>query len=126
MPERIFYFSLAITIFIIFCRAYFNCSCLNCSLHYSIYIRNEQADNNGSSIIFFWGEEIWFGYFMQMKYRSVNRKFGNMNAAVIISETKILCGAECFCIKRNILNTVIEKKLRSEKWFIVHVCHDCG
>jgi hypothetical protein len=72
MPKWIFDFSLAITIFIIFCRIYFSSPCRNRRVHYNVYIWNKQTYNSRGPIIFLRKEKIGFCYFMQVKYSSVN------------------------------------------------------
>src|SRR5690349_17717573 len=64
MPERIFDFSLAVTIFIILYRAYFNSASSEGFVYHSANIRNEKTDNSGCSVMFFRRKEMLFCYFM--------------------------------------------------------------
>src|SRR5690348_1654941 len=99
MPERIFDFSLAITIFVIFYRAYFYSASLDRFVHNRAYIRNKKANNRGGSVMFIRRKEMLFCYFMQMKYSTINGKLGNMYTVIIIPQTKILGGIKCVCIE---------------------------
>src|SRR6185312_5346915 len=99
VPKNIFDFSLAITIFIIFYRAYFNSASLDGFVYNRAYVRNKKPDNSRCSLMFFRRKEMLFCYFMQMKYSAINGKLGHVNTIVLISQTKIFCRTKCICIK---------------------------
>src|SRR5688500_10918042 len=95
MSERVFEHSLSVTILVVLCRMNFNCSRLDCLMHYFVHIRNKQTDNCSYPFCAYWFKSIKMThYFVQMKNCTINFQFCHMNASVIIPKTKMFRCAE--------------------------------
>src|SRR5256885_14953092 len=100
MSKRVFDFSLAIPVFVVFGGAYFSRTCFNGIAHHCIHIRNKQPDNGCYSLVSFRRKKIRFlCYFLQGEYSSVNRKFRDMKAVILVWKTQLLFRLKCGCIK---------------------------
>src|SRR5438132_2583818 len=99
VSKGIFKHSLPVSIVMILGGIDFRCTSLNGLLHHVIHVRNKQTDNSSYPICTFRLQRSKVAHgFMQMKNRSIDVQLCNMNAAVIISKTKVFRRTE-LCIE---------------------------
>ena len=86
--------ALTIAVFVVFGRADFRSSGINRGGHDGVHILDKKSDDGRYAFALFRCMKIRLGYLMHMEYRAVDRKLGNMNAAIVVPEGKILRCAE--------------------------------
>src|SRR5205085_4396348 len=97
---------------------------LNGLLHHVIHVRNKQTDNSSYPICTFRLQRSKVAHgFMQMKNRSVDVQLCNMNAAVIISKTKVFRRTE-LCIEVNVARVVWNVEFGGEMSGAECCCHN--